>query len=274
MSVFDQHRWNRVLLDDPRSDATVLDKVDPSPVELLNKNGTGAFVLGCEHAGNRTPSTLGTLGLSEAELSRHIAWDIGAADLTRKLAERLDIPAVLQRYSRLVYDCNRSVRHTGAFVIDADGAQVSVNSKLTDEAKLDREAAIYRPFHNELSSLCDARRWRGERFAYVAVHSFNSTLGGHARPWHVGFLYNQQPAMSRYLIDWFRANTDYEVGDNQPYSPLDAVDHTLRVQAEVRSIPYTMIEIRNDLLRSDAQIDQWVALLSQALRDWAKANNL
>jgi len=106
------------------------------------------------------------------------------------------------------------------------------------------------------------------------VHSFNDQVRGETRPWHVGFLYNQRSRMSQFLINWFRNNTDYQVGDNQPYSPLDAVDHTLRVQAEVRSIPYTMVEVRNDLLRTEKQIATWAALLARSLRAFVIDNNL
>ncbi|OUS04005.1 hypothetical protein A9Q96_16820 [Rhodobacterales bacterium 52_120_T64] len=247
---------------------------DPAPVNLLNKGGQGAFVLGCEHAGNRIPKALGTLGLSDAERTRHIAWDIGTAQLTEKLSEKLDSPAVLQRYSRLVYDCNRTLDHPGAFVIDADGSHVSGNVKLSKEEKQQRERAIYRPFHSGLSDLIDRRLRSGERFSYVAVHSFNDQVRGEQRPWHIGFIYNQQPQLSRFLIDWFRSNTDYLVGDNQPYSPIDAVDHTLRVQAEARSVPNTMIEVRNDLLQTEKQIECWATLLAQSLEDFASAHNL
>ncbi len=51
--------------------------------------------------------SLGSLGLPAHELERHIAYDIGAEQVARGLSKRLDAPLVLQRYSRLVYDCNR-----------------------------------------------------------------------------------------------------------------------------------------------------------------------
>jgi predicted N-formylglutamate amidohydrolase len=105
------------------------------------------------------------------------------------------------------------------------------------------------------------------------MHSFNDVVRGEKRPWQIGFFYNQQSTMSRFLIDWFRKNTDHCVGDNQPYSPLDGVDHTLRVQAEVRSVPYTMIEVRNDLLRSEKGIAGWAAQLTQALRAFEHYND-
>jgi len=274
MLVFDQHHRDLCSPEARAKHNTLLGKMDPPPVKLLNEFGKGSFVFGCEHAGNRIPKALGTLGLTKIEQTRHIAWDVGAAQLTEKLSEKLDSPAVLQRYSRLVFDCNRTASHPGAFVVEADGAHVSGNAALSNADKHEREEAIYRPFHDALSGLTDRRRWSGERFAYVAVHSFNDQVRGETRPWHVGFLYNQRSRMSQFLINWFRNNTDYQVGDNQPYSPLDAVDHTLRVQAEVRSIPYTMVEVRNDLLRTEKQIATWAALLARSLRAFVIDNNL
>ena len=76
---------------------------DP-PVIAVNLDGRSEFVLLCEHAGRRIPKRLGTLGLPESELVRHIAWDIGAEQVSRSLSEKLDAPLVMQRYSRLVYD--------------------------------------------------------------------------------------------------------------------------------------------------------------------------
>jgi len=274
MSVFDQHPWDFRYGRDLYQTCGLLSKTDPSPVKLLNKQGKGSFVFGCEHAGNHIPRALGTLGLSKVERTRHIAWDIGAAQLTERLSEKLDGPAVLQRYSRLVYDCNRTASHPGAFVEKADGIHVTGNTDLSASDRQNREEEIYRPFHDALSQLTDQRRLTGRPTAFVAVHSFNDVVLGQTRPWHIGFLYNQQSHMSRFMIDWFRRNTAYSVGDNEPYSPLDGVDHTLRVQAETRSIPYTMVEIRNDLLRSEKAIATWAAELAQALRAYEKSNKL
>lgn len=178
MSVFDQHPWDLRCFGDPEPMRGLLSKTDPSPVKVLNTTGQGAFVFGCEHAGNRIPRALGTLGLSRAERIRHIAWDIGAAQLTEKLCEKLDSPAVLQRYSRLVYDCNRTMRHPGAFVVEADGAHVSGNADLSTTDRQTRADAIYRPFHNTLSHIMDQRRLVGRRTAFVAVHSFNDVVRG------------------------------------------------------------------------------------------------
>lgn len=258
---------------DAQGAAAVLGSGDPGAVDILNRDGKGPFVLGCEHAGNLIPQALGDLGLSGDDLTRHIAWDIGARRLCTLLSRDLDSPAVLQRYSRLVYDCNRSPGRHDAIATLADGSEVAGNLHLTDAERMARIEAIYRPFHRQLAALIESRRSGAGRLAYVAIHSFNESLNGHQRPWQIGFIHNQHSAMSRHLIGWFRRNTDFCIGDNQPYSPLDAVDHTIRIQAEARGVPCTMIEIRNDLLRSDADIAHWAGLLARALRDHA-ANQL
>jgi hypothetical protein len=63
----------------------------------------------CDHAANHVPASVngGDLGLPEAEMGRHIAYDIGARGVSVALAEMLDAPAVLTRFSRLVIDPNR-----------------------------------------------------------------------------------------------------------------------------------------------------------------------
>ena len=81
---------------------------DPAPVEVVRPAGTSPLFLTCEHAGRAFPARLGTLGLAGPDLERHIAWDIGAAGVARELSARLDATLVLQRYSRLVVDCNRA----------------------------------------------------------------------------------------------------------------------------------------------------------------------
>jgi hypothetical protein len=65
------------------------------------------FVLACDHAGNAIPRRLGSLGLDQDTLQRHVAWDIGAVGVARHLSALLDAPLVSQPYSRLVVDCNR-----------------------------------------------------------------------------------------------------------------------------------------------------------------------
>src|SRR5262245_64887950 len=89
----------------------------------------GVLVL-CDHAGNDLPTPYGTLGLPASELGRHIAYDIGAAGVSRRLASRLGVPAVLTRYSRLLIDCNRGLDDPTLIMRLSDGAVVPGNRTL------------------------------------------------------------------------------------------------------------------------------------------------
>ena len=67
----------------------------PPPVQVLNAEGTSPYVLLCEHASRFIPSAYEGLGLEAGELSRHIAWDIGAAEVATRLSATLDAPLVM-----------------------------------------------------------------------------------------------------------------------------------------------------------------------------------
>ena len=77
------------------------------PCTCTARGWASDFLLTADHAGRAIPRRLGQLGLPDSELERHIAWDIGIAGVTDRLAAALDATAVLQNYSRLVIDCNR-----------------------------------------------------------------------------------------------------------------------------------------------------------------------
>ena len=84
-------------------------------------------MLTCDHASHAVPESLGNLGLDSRDLERHIGWDIGAAEVTRRLAERFDAPAVLSGYSRLVIDCNRKLGSETSILEVSDGTVIPGN---------------------------------------------------------------------------------------------------------------------------------------------------
>ncbi|OYW79858.1 MAG: N-formylglutamate amidohydrolase, partial [Asticcacaulis sp. 32-58-5] len=50
--------------------------IDIDPVEVRGEGGASDIVLLCEHASNHIPERYNGLGLTQADLQRHIAWDI------------------------------------------------------------------------------------------------------------------------------------------------------------------------------------------------------
>ena len=65
------------------------------PFEFIAGSAKAGILLICDHASNRIPNELGSLGIEAEVLGLHVAWDIGAAGVTRGLAARLGVPAVL-----------------------------------------------------------------------------------------------------------------------------------------------------------------------------------
>src|SRR5207248_8275344 len=110
---------------------------DPLPVRVLRPEGRSDFLLTADHAGRAIPRRLGMLGLPHSELVRHIAWDIGIAGVTDRMAETLDAAAVLQSYSRLVIDCNRQPGLDSSIPVLSEMTAIPGNEGL---APADREA--------------------------------------------------------------------------------------------------------------------------------------
>jgi predicted N-formylglutamate amidohydrolase len=219
-------------------------------------------LLVCDHASSLVPAALNNLGLSADDLSRHIAIDLGAAALTRALASRLAVPAVLSGYSRLVVDCNRHLHDPSAFAEVSDGTVVPGNLNLSAEARRGRADALYWPYHGAIQRALDVL---GGRPALIALHSFTPDMGNVARPWHIGVLWDQDARLAEPLLRALRANDHLCVGDNEPYSGRHPSGYTIDAHAEARGLAHVSIEIRQDLLATSAGVDRWAALLAAAL---------
>jgi predicted N-formylglutamate amidohydrolase len=234
--------------------------------ELLNPDGAAPVLLVCDHASRVFPEHLGTLGVAEPDTFEHIAWDIGAADLTRGLSQALDAPAVLCRWSRLVVDCNRRLDDPSAFVEMVDGVRVPGNASMTTEDRNWRIEAIHAPYHAAIDAQLDVMQARGVMPAFVSVHSFTPLLGEAARPWHVGILWDRDDRLPAPVLASLRAVEGLHVGDNEPYSGRHPTDFTLHAHAVARGLPYVGFEVRQDLLATAGGIRYWVDLLERAVR--------
>ena len=125
---------------------------EPEATAIVNRQGTSPFVLIGDHGGRAVPRALTALGLRDAELARHIGWDIGVTALGEGLAARLDAVFVHQRYSRLVIDCNRDPAAPDAMPAVSDGTVVPGNAALDDTARAARVAAVHAPYHAAIAA--------------------------------------------------------------------------------------------------------------------------
>ena len=235
---------------------------DESPLVVVNGHGASPYVLVCEHAGNRLPGALGTLGLAASELQRHIAWDIGAGNVARMLSRLIDAPLVLQRYSRLAYDCNRPPESPNAMPEVSELTPIPGNRGLSPADRLRRVRDIYRPFHDGVAEVLDQRACNGQRSIVVSIHSFTPVYKGKPRAVELGILHDRDTSLSSKLIKSF-PNIDARL--NEPYGPKDGVMHTLNFHAAARGLQHAMLEIRNDLIIQERGQDEWAQRLSVPL---------
>jgi predicted N-formylglutamate amidohydrolase len=244
---------------------TLLEPDEPPAFRVERPHGKSPYFLTCDHAGARVPRRLGSLGVSAADLERHIAWDIGAADVTINLAAALDAFAILQTYSRLVIDCNRRPGIPASIVRMSEATRIPGNEIVTvDEAAM-REREIFRPYHDRISAELDARKAQGRLTILISVHSFTPRFHGNKRPWHAGVLYNRDARLAGELLRRLRAEPGLVVGDNEPYAVGDATDYTIPEHGERRGLLHVGIELQQDLIAAEPGQSEWTERLARAL---------
>lgn len=248
--------------DEPTMSAPLLFADEPRPAQTVNPDGGGEVLLTCEHAGRLVPRRIGDLGVAAADMARHIGYDIGAEGVARQLSARLDAPLVVQRYSRLVIDCNRPLAAPDSIPEISDSTPVPGNAGLDAAARRARYDEIHQPWHAEVTRHIAQRAQR----AVIAVHSFNPTLGGVRREMHVGLLFNRDARLARAL----KVQIGRDIGDdlvalNRPYSVDDESDETIPRHGEATGLLHVLLEVRNDLITAEADQLAWGDLLAAAI---------
>ncbi|HZD53288.1 MAG TPA: N-formylglutamate amidohydrolase [Woeseiaceae bacterium] len=234
---------------------------EPLPVTVLNETSSVPILLVCDHASCCLPRALADLGLDPVARRSHLAWDIGAGDLTRRLAETLSATAVLAGYSRLVVDCNRELAGSEAFLEYGDGVAIPGNRGLLPADRLARSEAVYRPYHRAIHEQIRRLVAAEHRVpAVLAVHSFTPVLDGVFRPWEVGVLWDADRRIAEVLIGELRRG-GFVVGDNEPYSGRAPQDFTIDHHAEAAGLPHAGIEIRQDLVDSSSGVERMAGVL-------------
>jgi predicted N-formylglutamate amidohydrolase len=256
--------------DEPSLDAGAVRADDVfAPVELIEGSDAAGVLVICDHATNAIPAAYQRLGLSRAELHRHIAWDIGAADVARRLAAQLAAPAILTRFSRLVIDVNRGMDDPTLVMQLADGCVIPGNTHI-DAAEIARRCALYwQPYREGVAARIEAMMAQGHVPAVVSIHSFTPHWKGVPRPWQIGILWDADARLAQPLIDTLKAQ-HLTVGDNEPYDGALEGD-TLDAEVTRRGLAGCLVEIRQDLIATPGEASAWAdrlaALLAPILRE-------
>jgi predicted N-formylglutamate amidohydrolase len=240
----------------------LLDGDEPPPFEIVSADREASAILVCDHASNRIPRCLGTLGLGQDALLSHIAWDPGAAEVARQMSELLNATLVLSAYSRLVIDCNRPTDSPESIPERSGGVPIPGNRSVSPNDRARRRQALFDPYHDAIGKVIDARAGRPNLL--LSIHSFTAELDGQRRPWSVGLSYGRDARLALALRDVLARSGEFLVGENQPYSIDDLTDYTIPVHGEARGHPHVLIEIRQDLLTTRADTTQWARRLADA----------
>jgi len=257
---------NRMNDEDARSaTARLLAADEPPPFSVERENGRSPFVLICDHAGRRIPRALGTLGVADSELVRHIAWDIGALGLASHLARILDAVLIAQTYSRLVIDCNRPLGAPTSITPRSERTDIPGNRDITGEDAALRAREIFVPYHDRIEAELDRRAAVPRPSVLISVHSFTPVYDGFVRPWHVGMLYNRDARLAQALLDLIRAEGRWVAGDNEPYSVSDGTDYAIPLHGERRGLPHVELEVRQDLIAEETGQSEWATRIARWL---------
>lgn len=234
----------------------------PFPAVVEGADARGRVVVVCEHASNHIPAAW-DLGLSPAARTAHVAWDPGALALARGLARRLSACLVHAPVSRLVYDLNRAPDRADAMPARVEVFDIPGNAGITAAERARRTRAVYEPFHDALHGEIARRMALGLAPVIVTVHSFTPVWHGVARAVEFGVIHDADDRLAQEVLA--HAPPGLRTGMNAPYSAADGVTHTLRLHALPYRLPNVMLEIRNDLISTDAQADTMADRLAPCL---------
>ena len=218
---------------------------------ILGTPRFGGILVVSDHASNAVPADI-DLGIDPALLDQQIAVDIGVGPIGAMMAERAGVAAFQGSVSRLVCDFNRDADAPGVVPIASDGHAIPGNAldQAGHQARLTR---FFEPYHAALGRLLDEM----PPALILSLHSFTPQLAtsDEPRPWHCGVLYNEDDRAARIAIALLAAD-GLIVGDQQPYSGR-LLNATMNRHAEAEGRPYFGIEIRQDLIASQAGQAAW-----------------
>ncbi|WP_020173473.1 N-formylglutamate amidohydrolase [Methyloferula stellata] len=247
---------------DDRSGSPACDAFGPVE-EIAGRDGAGVLFV-CDHATNALPQSYGTLGLEPADLTRHIAYDIGAAWVTRRLATAFEAPAILSTFSRLLIDPNRGADDP-TLVPKLSDRRIIPGNEAADEAEVAlRRDAFWSPYRRAISARIEAMLARGPVPIVISIHSFTPSWRGDPRPWEVGILWDSDPRLAKPLIEALAAD-GLVTGDNEPYDGA-LIGDTLDDEVTRRGLAGLLIETRQDLIETQDRAEAWADRLARILR--------
>ena len=237
---------------------------EPSPFVILNPDSVVPLLLVCDHASNRFPQSLGSMGLDYLDRVSHMTLDIGAGAIAESLADKLGATALLCQYSRLVVDCNRELSDNSVFLENSEGIDIPGNQNLSSSEKERRVSEIYWPYHNAIESQIYRLRDQGINPVIISIHSFTPVMNGEDREWEMGVLWDKDQITAEFFLNKLM-DAGFLVGNNEPYSGKAPEDFTIDYHAESIGLPHVGIEIRQDLINHNEGVERITDTLQEVI---------
>ena len=244
---------------------TLLSLDDVSPYITLNPNSITPVLLVCDHASNRFPKSLGTMGLDYLDRLSHITVDIGSRATTESLARQLNTTAILCQYSRLIVDCNRNISDNSAYLDKSDGVDIPGNQNLNDNEKEIRESEIYWPYHNAIDTQISRLKRQKVSPIIISIHSFTPFFAGNKRSTELGILWDSDNRLPDIFFSYLNKNYKHlNVGNNKPYTGRMKNDSLYR-HGTKQGLANILIEIRQDLIIDSAKQKEFSKIIAKPL---------
>lgn len=216
-----------------------------------------AFLVTCEHGGNRIPAPYRTLFQGSQDLlDSHRGYDPGALVMARVLAGALNGPLETSTISRLLIDLNRSLGHPQLFSAAIRSAPAPVRDEIV--------ARHYAPYRSRVERRVGALVASRRRVIHLSSHSFTPELNGQVRNADVGLLYHPgRPGEVALCARWRQALAvlapELRVRRNYPYAGKgDGVTSHLRRNFSPEAYVGIELEVNQAIVIAGGQ--RWMAL--------------
>jgi predicted N-formylglutamate amidohydrolase len=213
-------------------------------------------VFTCEHASARLPDPWIWPEEDHWLVDTHWASDIGAGAFTREVAELMNAPAVLSRFSRLLIDPNRPLDSDTLFRKNADGRTVHLNESLLEAERQRRIDRFYHPYHAAVTAMVE----RSQGDTVFSIHTFTDDYEGDIRVLEIGVLFDEDEEPAHRLVRHLEG-AGFHVLPNEPWSGRAGLAYSAVRHARDFGRTALEIEARQDLIVDKA----FAARLAEAL---------
>lgn len=239
--------------------------MDPVRVVAASRRDV-PVVLTAEHAGAALPPPWSWPAADHRLVGTHWSTDLGITAFTERLAARLDVPAVLSTFTRLLVDPNRPLGSDTLFREVADHEPVHLNAGLTanvggalDDERARRIDGFWRPYHAAVDRVLTAHPGAD----VLGLHSYTPDYQGERREVQIGVLYDRDVELG---LAWAEAlaGQGFDVRLNEPWSGLAGLMYSPQTHATRHLRRAVELEIRNDLLADEDATAAIVELVAGA----------